>query len=141
MGRAGFQGAMLAVAISIPVLARCALTIGIPVPMAGWMRGPEWAWRCQAIEWGSTAKSLRSGETLSSPWLTVTEAADRARGGPKLIYREVRARRLRAAHVGERRELRLRAERIDTGTSKWADSTPPESAPLQSAVDTGGGFS
>jgi hypothetical protein len=33
----------------------------------------------------------------SSPWLTVSEAADRARCGVKLIYREVRAKRLRAA--------------------------------------------
>jgi excisionase family DNA binding protein len=54
----------------------------------------------------------------SSPWLTVSEAADRARCGVKLIYREVRARRLRAARVGGRRELRLRTEWIDT----WLDA-------------------
>jgi excisionase family DNA binding protein len=52
--------------------------------------------------------------TTSSPWLTVTEAADRARCGPKLIYREVKARRLRAACVGGRRELRLLPEWVDT---------------------------
>jgi excisionase family DNA binding protein len=71
-----------------------------------------------------TTKSPGSGEAHSSPWLTVTEAADRARCGAKLIYREVRARRLRAAHVGGRRELRLRAEWIDT----WLDAytTPQE---------------
>ena len=54
----------------------------------------------------------------ASPWLTVSEAADRARCGVKLIYREVRARRLRAARVGGRRELRLRTEWIDT----WLDA-------------------
>jgi len=48
-----------------------------------------------------------------SPWLTVNEAAERARCGPKLIYREVRAKRLRAARVGGRRELRLLPEWID----------------------------
>ena len=60
----------------------------------------------------------------TSPWLTVSEAADRARCGVKLIYREVRARRLRAARVGGRRELRLRTEWIDT----WLDAytTPQE---------------
>jgi len=68
--------------------------------------------------------SLGSGERHSSPWLTVTEAADRARCGVRLIYREVRARRLRAARVGGRHELRLRAEWIDT----WLDAytTPQE---------------
>ncbi len=48
-----------------------------------------------------------------SPWLTVKEAAARARCGTKLIYREVTAERLQAARVGGRRELRLRADWID----------------------------
>ena len=39
----------------------------------------------------------------SSPWLTVSEAAARARCGVKLIYREVTAKRLQAARVGGRR--------------------------------------
>ena len=51
--------------------------------------------------------------SVTSPWLTVGEAAERARCGAKLIYREVRAGRLLAARVGGRRELRLRAEWID----------------------------
>jgi excisionase family DNA binding protein len=50
---------------------------------------------------------------VPSPWLTVTEAAERARCGPKLIYREVRAKRLKAARVGGRRELRLLSEWVD----------------------------
>jgi excisionase family DNA binding protein len=48
-----------------------------------------------------------------SPWLTVEEAAQRARCGVKTIYREVRAGRLRAARVGGRRELRLLSAWID----------------------------
>jgi excisionase family DNA binding protein len=57
-------------------------------------------------------------------WLTVGEAADHARCGIKLIYREVKAGRLRAAKVGGRRELRLLPEWID----QWllASTTPIE---------------
>jgi excisionase family DNA binding protein len=40
-------------------------------------------------------------------------AADRARVGPKTIYKEVAAKRLKAAKVGGRRELRFLAEWID----------------------------
>ena len=54
-----------------------------------------------------------AANTDPSPWLTVTDAAARARCGPKLIYREVRAQRLRAVKMGGRRELRLRPEWID----------------------------
>jgi len=59
-----------------------------------------------------------------SPWLTVREAAARARVGVKVIYREVKASRLRAARVGQRRDLRLLAEWVDA----WllAASTPVE---------------
>jgi excisionase family DNA binding protein len=59
------------------------------------------------------AESFASAVSTPSPWLTVNEAADRARCGPKLIYREVRAKRLRAAKVGGRRELRILPEWID----------------------------
>ena len=52
-------------------------------------------------------------ELQPSPWLTVKEAAERARCGPKLIYREVKANRLKAARVGGRRELRFLASWID----------------------------
>ena len=51
--------------------------------------------------------------TVQSPWLTVEEAAQRARCGVKTIYREVRAGRLRAARVGGRRELRLLSAWVD----------------------------
>jgi hypothetical protein len=46
--------------------------------------------------------------------------ASRARCGIKLIYREVRAGRLKAIRIGGGRELRLRLEWIDT----WLDRNP-----------------
>ena len=48
-----------------------------------------------------------------TPWLTVQEAADRAKCGIKLIYREVKAGRLQATRVSDRRTLRFLAEWID----------------------------
>jgi excisionase family DNA binding protein len=53
-----------------------------------------------------------------TPWLTVKQAAERAQVGPRLIYREVRAGRLKAARVGGRRELRLLPAWIDL----WLES-------------------
>jgi len=60
----------------------------------------------------------------ATPWRTVEQAAARAQTGVKLIYREVKAGRLRAARVGGRRELRLTDEWIDA----WllASVTPQE---------------
>ena len=46
--------------------------------------------------------------TYKSPWLTVVETALVARCGRRLIYREVKAGRLRAARIGLlRRNLRI----------------------------------
>lgn len=61
---------------------------------------------------------MESGNSVAqtldhTPWLTVDEAAQRARCGVKTIYREVRAGRLRAARLGGRRELRLLAAWVD----------------------------
>jgi excisionase family DNA binding protein len=73
---------------------------------------------------------MNSGEsaaTAATPWLTVVEAAERARCGPKLIYREVAAGRLRAARVGGRRELRLLTEWVDEwllGNSTYVEVVP-----------------
>jgi excisionase family DNA binding protein len=47
-------------------------------------------------------------------WLTAEQIAAYAQVGIKTIYREVKARRLRAAIVGGRRELRFRKEFADT---------------------------
>lgn len=57
--------------------------------------------------------SIEDHPSSPAPWLTVREAAARARVGSKLVYREVRAGRLKAARVGGRRELRLLAEWVD----------------------------
>ena len=74
-----------------------------------------------ALEIVATAsRLLANGEPSGSPWITVDEAASRARCGTKLIYREVRAGRLRAVRVGGRRELRLRPEWIDTWLNREA---------------------
>jgi excisionase family DNA binding protein len=61
----------------------------------------------------SLAESIPMSAAERTPWLTVEEAAGRARCGVKLIYREVRACRLRAVRLGGRRELRLLAEWVD----------------------------
>lgn len=52
-------------------------------------------------------------------WLVVGEAAERAKVGPRTIYAEAKAGRLRAARVGGRRELRFRPEWIDA----WLEAT------------------
>jgi excisionase family DNA binding protein len=58
-----------------------------------------------------------------SPWLTVREAAARAKCGVKTIYREVRAGRLKAARVGGRRDLRLLTEWIDEWLIRTSEVT------------------
>lgn len=52
-------------------------------------------------------------EDQNNVWLTVREAATRARCGVKTVYREVVAGRLRAARVGGRRSLRFRPAWVD----------------------------
>ena len=54
-----------------------------------------------AHELVATATRLLTEQTSSgsSPWITVGEAARRARCGVKLIYREVTAGRLKAVRV------------------------------------------
>ena len=56
---------------------------------------------------------LRPSLGQPTPWLTVREAAGRAKCGIKLIYREVKAERLQATRVSGRRTLRFLAEWID----------------------------
>ena len=64
----------------------------------------------------------------STPWLTAAEAAQRARCGVKLIYREVKRGRLRAARVGGRRDLRVLADWVDDWLRATAE--PIEITPL-----------
>lgn len=74
------------------------------------------------VEVQESAAPREPQRAAPSLWLTVGEAADRARCGVKTIYREVRARRLRAARIGGRRELRLLPEWVD----QWLlESTTP----------------
>ena len=69
---------------------------------------------CASEDWRMERRRLMSDTTNTpSPWLTVDEAAERARCGVKTVYREVHAGRLRAARIGGRRELRLLPEWID----------------------------
>ena len=73
-------------------------------------------------------------------WLKVCEAADRARCGPKTIYRAVQSGELRAARIGGRRELRFLEAWVDTWllshegvceintprqAGMWANASPP----------------
>ena len=60
-------------------------------------------------------------------WLTPDQAAARAQMGRGVIYREVRAGRLRAARIGGRRQLRIKPSWIDA----WLEmsSTPVEVFP------------
>ncbi len=49
----------------------------------------------------------------ASPWLTADEAARYLRVAPKTVYRLARAKRLRHAKIGGRRELRFLAAWLD----------------------------
>lgn len=48
-----------------------------------------------------------------SPWLTTKEAALYARRSRKFLAKEVKIGRLRAAHIGGKRELMFRREWLD----------------------------
>jgi excisionase family DNA binding protein len=75
----------------------------------------------------STLQPVAAVQNADPIWLTVRQAADRAQCGPKVIYRAVAARHLKAAAIGGRRELRFRAEWIDS----WLEacSAPVEGTP------------
>jgi excisionase family DNA binding protein len=70
-----------------------------------------------------------SNNATATPWRTVEEAAARAHVSKKTIYGEVKRKRLRAARVGGRRELRLRDEWID----EWLEASvePREISPVK----------
>ena len=60
--------------------------------------------------------------TYKSPWLTVVETALVARCGRRLIYREVKAGRLRAARIGLlRRNLRIHRDWVDAWLEQCAE--------------------
>jgi excisionase family DNA binding protein len=67
-----------------------------------------------------------TNEPNTSPWLTVKEACPIAKCGAKLLYREIAAGRLRAARIGNRRDLRIHRQWIDdwlTASSKPVEVT------------------
>ena len=75
-----------------------------------------------------------SSDSMSptTPWLNVREAAARAKCGERSIYNAVAARKLRAARLGGRRELRFLAEFIDA----WLlATTTPVLINLDASVD------
>lgn len=57
-------------------------------------------------------------------WLTVEQARHVVQCGTKLLYREIRAGRLRAARIGNRRDLRIHRSWIDEWLTR--SSTPVE---------------
>jgi excisionase family DNA binding protein len=48
-----------------------------------------------------------------SDWLTVLEVAGVMKCGKRLVYREIAAGRLRAAHIGGRRDIRVHRDWVD----------------------------
>jgi len=55
-----------------------------------------------------------------SPWLTVREAAEYWKCGARLVYREIRSKRLKAVAIGGRRELRTKREWLDAALEERA---------------------
>jgi excisionase family DNA binding protein len=76
----------------------------------------------EAIQMGTTKDERVNKPDDTQIWLVTKEAAARARVGPKTVFREVHAGRLKAARVGGRRELRFRPAWVD----QWLEerSTP-----------------
>jgi excisionase family DNA binding protein len=65
---------------------------------------------------------------VDTPWLTVSQAAARAKVGERLIYNACRDKKLRHVRLGGRRDIRLRAEWID----EWLSAQVIESEPVTS---------
>jgi excisionase family DNA binding protein len=57
----------------------------------------------------------------TTPWLTVEQAAAIAQCGIRLLYREIKAGRLRAARIGGRRDLRIHRDWIDSWLTASAE--------------------
>lgn len=67
-----------------------------------------------------------------SPWLTVKEAAERAKCGTKFIYDQIRRGRLRASRLGSRKDYRILQAWVDA----WIESL---SRPIIVNADAPGG--
>lgn len=72
-------------------------------------------------------------EAVTGEWLTVKDAAGRAKCSPKLIYQAVKAGRLRAARLGVRLDIRIYSLWLEA----WlvALSTPVTINPSAPGVD------
>ena len=68
---------------------------------------------------------MTSGEVAAavSPWLTVKEAAQRAKCSDKLIYYAIRSGRLRASRLGSRKDLRILEEWLDAWIASLSTPT------------------
>jgi len=84
-------------------------------------------------KWNTPPMSSNSNThpVTGSPWLTVTEAAQRARCSAATLRREVRAKRLRSVKVGGRKSLRFRAEWIDEWLEEEARTEHREAGSFQ----------
>ena len=69
----------------------------------------------------SHAGRKASAMSDASPWLNVSQTAKYMCCGPKLVYREIAARRLRAAVIGGRRTYRIKIEWVDAYLESMAE--------------------
>ena len=77
--------------------------------------------RCCEIERKQLTSPVASvASATESPWLTVAEAGERAQCGRKTFHAEVQAKRLRAAHIGAGRSLRIHIEWVDDWLRRMA---------------------
>lgn len=60
---------------------------------------------------------MTSDHPAAVVWLTVADVTDRVQCGPKVVYRAVKNRKLRAVRIDGRGDLRFRAEWVDS----WLD--------------------
>ena len=56
---------------------------------------------------------MSAATTTATPWMTVSEAAARARCGRKTLFRAIAAGRLRASRIDQRRAIRVHVEWLD----------------------------
>ncbi len=71
-----------------------------------------------------TGSAPRTADVPPSPWLRISQAAQYAQTGTKLLYREIQAGRLKARRLGGRREIRTRVEWLD----EWIEASAPAEA-------------
>ena len=70
-----------------------------------------------------------ANQVQATPWLTAKQAAKRLQSGVKLVYHEVASGRLRAARIGGKRAIRIKAEWIDAYLEAMVQ--PVEITPLR----------